>query len=74
MERAKVSAFRKRGLRPDECRDAEPPVWPIKDSNQERKAGTMKTYILGKFPTVEPQKSTTLPTPPGATLFVGLDV
>jgi hypothetical protein len=60
MKRVKVSAFPERGLRPDGCREAEPQVWPIKNSNLEKKADTMKTYILRDPQAVEPQK----PSPP----------
>jgi hypothetical protein len=69
MSRVKVSAFRERGLR---ClSSAEPQVWSTKHK-QERKADTMKTYILGKFPSVERQKTT----PPlnGPAVYIGLDV
>src|SRR2546427_365537 len=85
MKRVKVSAFRERGLRPDECREAEPQVWSIKNSNFERKADTMKTYILRNSPTVDARKKTGLvlsPTPAPAAvgnatdpvLYIGLDV
>ena len=75
-EPKKVSAFRERGLR-GECR-AEPQVWSIKNTNHERKADTMKTYILGKYNSVERQKLTgqnsLAPTGSGPALYLGLDV
>src|SRR5436190_17926809 len=72
MKRVEVSAFRERGLR---ClSSAEPQVWSNKNANEERKADTMKTYILGKFETVEPQTAA-LPVPSvGPVLYIGLDV
>src|SRR5437667_129882 len=54
-EVSKVSALRERGLRSDACRKAEPQVWLWINSNQEREADTMKTYILRDSHAVEPQ-------------------
>jgi transposase len=62
MKATKVSALRERGLRPDVCRDAEPQVWSMK-LKLERKADTMKTYILRPHNCVEPQKAQFLDTP-----------
>src|ERR1035437_10445980 len=57
MKRVKVSALRERGLRPV-VRVAEPQVVGLPpQTTNERKADTMKTYILRENKTVEPQKS-----------------
>jgi len=85
MKRVKVSAFRERGLRPDVCREAEPQGWSIKNSNLERKADTMKTYILRNSKTVDARKKSVSvlsprPAPAGVVkktgpvLYIGLDV
>ena len=59
-----VSALRERGLRPD-GRVAEPPVVGLApQTTNERKANTMKTYILRDSKTVEPQKSNRHAPPP----------
>jgi hypothetical protein len=58
MKVIKVSALRERGLRPA-GRDAEPQVVGLApQTTNERKADTMKTYILRENKSVEPQKST----------------
>src|ERR1035438_5236668 len=74
MKRVKVSALRERGL-PPAGRDAEPQVVGLApQTTNERRANTMKTYILRAPQTVEPQKSTPhLPRPrpePGLTALV----
>src|ERR1039457_6324002 len=74
MKRVKVSALRERGL-PPAGRDAEPQVVGLApQTTNERRANTMKTYILRAPQTVEPQKSTPhLPPPrpePGLTALV----
>ena len=77
MKRAKVSALRERGLRADVCRRAEPQCL-VTNANKERKADTMKTYILRPVKAVHSENH--LPQPAGRTagsppaLFIGLDV
>jgi len=57
MKVKQVSALRERGLRP-EMRVAEPQVVGLApQTTNERKANTMKTYILRDPKTVEPQTS-----------------
>src|ERR1017187_9227301 len=57
MKRVKVSALRERGLRPV-GRDAEPQVVGLApQTTNERRANTMKTYILRDPQSVEPQTS-----------------
>ena len=82
MKRVKVSALRERGLRPA-GRDAEPQVVGLApQTTNERRANTMKTYILRDSQTVERQKSVRRPRPQptapapakGPVLFNGLDV
>src|ERR1017187_3895436 len=76
MKRVKVSALRERGLRPV-GRVAEPQVVGLApQTTNERKADTMKTYILRENKSVEPQKSNpNLPPPrpePGLTALVNV--
>jgi hypothetical protein len=86
MRVKEVSVFRERGLH---ClSSAEPQVGGVarlpdtiktnvrSQSSQERKADTMKTDILGKFPAVEPQKPAAADPSAGTgpRLFIGLDV
>ena len=88
MEAKAVPALRsKRGLRPAR-RVAEPQVVGVApQTTKEKKADTMKTYLLKTSPAVEPKagrKSTPITTatnpgpsaatPPGPALFIGLDV
>jgi len=75
MKRVKVSALRERGLHPAE-RDAEPQVVGLApQTTNERKADTMKTYILRYPKPVEPQKSSrrqrTEPAAPVAVALIG---
>jgi hypothetical protein len=75
MKANKVSALRKRGLRCDVSRGAEPPIEAVPQltdtnpnnqeqlSNIERKTDTMKTYILRTAQPVEPQKTPRSPRP-----------
>src|SRR6185295_8987460 len=84
-----VSALRsKRGLRPEVSREAEPQVVGLAPpTTNDRRANTMKTYILRDPKTVERQtslrplrvQSAARPAPPavaapGAAVFIGLDV
>src|ERR1035437_9510723 len=73
MKRVKVSALRERGLRPV-VREAEPQVVGLApQTTKERKADTMKTYILRENKTVEPQKSPRPLRPePGLTALVNV--
>src|SRR5262245_60309626 len=54
MKRVKVSALLERGLRSGECRSGQPQVNEPSNSI-ERKADTMKTYILRDPNSVQPQ-------------------
>jgi hypothetical protein len=54
MKARKVFAVRERGWRSDRCPGAEPQRL-MPNSNIERKANTMKTYILRDPHTVEPK-------------------
>src|ERR1017187_32974 len=64
MKRVKVSALRERGLRPA-GRVAEPQVVGLApQTTNERRANTMKTYILRETQTAEPQKSNPNSPPP----------
>jgi len=88
MEGLRVSAFRERGLRAGVSRSAEPP-WLVVKLKPERKADTMKTYLLKTSPLVETKARRTAgrkpapeepapavaPAPPaGPVLCIGLDV
>ena len=76
-----VSALRnKRGLRPEVNREAEPQVVGLTPpTSNDRRANTMKTYLLRVPKAVEPQKAPRalraqpVP-PPGPAIFIGLDV
>src|SRR5258706_6122151 len=75
MKAKKVSALRKRGLRCDGSRGAEPLIEAVPQltdtnpnnqeqlSNLARKTDTMKTYILRQPKPVEPQKTPRWPRP-----------
>ena len=73
MKVDKVSALRERGMRAGVSRRAEPQCLVV-NSNIERKADTMKSYILRSRQTVQSQKSNILTPTRSWVLYLGLDV